>query len=429
MDMSDTIVALATARGRAGVAVIRLSGPVAWDACVRLAGDVPPERRASLRRLRDRSGELIDDALVLVFEAGHSFTGERVVEFQIHGSDAVVAALLRELAAIPGIRMAEAGEFTRRAFENGRLDLTQVEALADLLQAETEAQRRQAQRILDGTVARQIEAWRQGLLEALSLLEASLDFADEDLPADLLDLALSPVRKVREGLRNELAGSAASERIRDGFEVAIVGATNVGKSTLLNYLAGRDVAITSERAGTTRDVIEVRLDLNGLPVTLIDTAGLRETEDEIERMGMERGRERAAAADLRVYLRESGEKPLAPLDRQDIIVQAKADLGDGSGVSGKTGAGVEALIADISQRLVSRTHGSSIFSRQRHFASLRAAEQHLCRAEELIVERHESWEFVAEELRAAGRRLDGIIGRIDVEDVLGQIFSAFCIGK
>jgi uncharacterized membrane protein YgcG len=286
----DTIFALASGRGKAGVAVIRISGRGAWPAVQSLAGDLPVPRRASLRRLRDRSGQELDQALVVLFPAGASFTGEDVAELQLHGSPAVVAAVSEALAAEPDLRPAEPGEFTRRALQNGRLDLAQVEGLADLINAETEAQRLQAQRLFDGALGERVMAWRASLLRASSLIVAAVDFAEEDVPQDVRAACAAEISGVRDALVAEQEGAFFAERVRDGFEIAIVGPPNAGKSTLLNYLAGREAALTSEQAGTTRDVIEVRMDLGGLPVTLLDMAGLRETEDAVEAAGVGGGR-------------------------------------------------------------------------------------------------------------------------------------------
>lgn len=425
----DTIVALATAAGRAGVAIIRVSGPFAWDICQSLTGRIPAPRRATLCRLRDRDGALIDDALVILFEKGSSFTGERIAEFQVHGSPAVVRALLREITLHPETRLAEAGEFTRRAFEAGVLNLAEVEGLADLLSAETDAQRRLAQQVQDGTVARFLDQLRQDLVQALAMMEASLDFADEELPDDLMEHIQAPVERVKDCLLAELDGQRASEQIRDGFEVAIVGSVNVGKSTLLNALAGREAAITSEWAGTTRDVIEVRMDIGGLPVTLIDTAGMRETEDLVERLGIDRGRKRARHADLRIYLKGHPDDEIVAQDDADLIVLSKADIWQMPGVSGKTGLGIAELINQIEARLSVRVRGSSVFSRLRHFSRIEAALAHLQRASDGLSAGDMPWELIAEELRLAARNLDGIVGRVDVEDVLGEIFASFCIGK
>lgn len=425
----DTIVALATASGRAGVAIVRVSGPLAWDVCQKLTGQNPAPRVARLCRLRGGDGALIDDALVLLFEKGGSFTGDRVAEFQIHGSPAVSHALLKEILATPGVRSAEAGEFTRRAFEAGVLDLAEVEGLADLLSAETESQRRLAQRVLDGTVSSLLDGWRSGLIQALAMIEASLDFSDEEIPEDLVDYIRMPLESVQESLGQELSGRRASEQIRDGFEVAIVGNVNVGKSTLLNALAGREAAITSEWAGTTRDVIEVRMDIGGLSVTLIDTAGTRDTVDNIEKLGIDRGQERARKADLRIYLKADPDEEPKTQDAQDIVILSKSDLWNLPGISGKTGQGLAALIRQIEDRLKERSSGSSVFSRERHFSKIANAQRHLIVASKGLAAGDESWELIAEEVRLAIRALDGIVGRVDADDVLGEIFSAFCIGK
>lgn len=424
----DTIVALATAQGRAGVAVVRVSGPRAWDVCAALAGSVPPEREARLARLRDASGAEIDSGLVLVFEDGRSFTGERVCEFQVHGSVAVVAALLRACLAVEGVRAATAGEFTKRAFLAGRLDLTEVEALADLIDAETEAQRKQALAVLDGAAGRVVDGWREDLLQALAMLEAALDFADEELPDDLTGFVLAPLVRVQAGLATQIAGRSAAEAVRSGFEVAIVGQVNAGKSTLLNALAGREAAITSSRAGTTRDVIEVRMEIGGLAVTLIDTAGLRDADDEIEQIGIERGRARAAAADLRIFLlSEPGEEPVG-VAAGDIVVLSKADIWGLDGISAKTGSGVAGLLAQIEECLAGRVASSSVFTRERHFGNLARAGDGINSAVSGL-KSGLSWDLVGEDVKMAVRALDGIIGRVDVEDVLGRIFSSFCIGK
>lgn len=424
----DTIVALASAQGRAGVAIVRVSGPRAWEVCAALAGFVPPVREARLARLRDASGGLIDSGLVLCFAEGASFTGERVCEFQVHGSIAVVGALLRACLACEGVRAAEAGEFTRRAFLGGRMDLTEVEALADLIDAETEVQRRQALTVMEGSAARVIEGWREDLLQSLAMLEAALDFADEELPPDLTGHVMAPLLRVRDSLGAQIAGRKASEAVRSGFDVAIVGPVNAGKSSLLNALAGREAAITSSRAGTTRDVIEARMEIAGLAVTLIDTAGLREAEDEIERLGIERGRARAAAADLRVYLQGAPGEVAEGVEPEDIVVLSKADLWGQPGISAATGEGIGALIDRIAGVLRQRIAHSSVFTRERHFDKLARAAQGVDAALAGL-SGGLGWDLVGEDVKAAIRALDGIIGRVDVEDVLGRIFSSFCIGK
>lgn len=425
----DTIVALATARGRAGVAVIRVSGGLAWQVCEKLTGTVPPVRQARLLTLRNDLGEKIDSGLVICFEDGQSFTGERVCEFQIHGSVAVVSAVLKACVTVEGVRMADAGEFTKRAFLEGRMDLTEVEALADLIDAETEAQRRQAQAVLDGSAGKIIASWRDDLLLALSMLEAAMDFSDEELPDEMTDLVVEPLNRVLMDLESQLVGRKASEAVRDGFEVALIGQVNAGKSSLLNALAGRDAAITSERAGTTRDVVEVRMDIAGYAVTLIDTAGLRATDDEIESEGISRGQKRAVEADLRVYLKSTPEEIPEFVSNSDIILLSKSDLWGVEGVSAKTGEGISGLLSLIECRLNDVVKSSSAFVRERHFDSLERARASLDIANTGLCDGGLGWEVASEEIRAGIRSLDGIVGRIDVEDVLGRIFSSFCIGK
>ena len=425
----DTIFALASARGKAGVSIIRISGEGAFAAAGSLCGRLPEPRKAGLRRLQFQ-GELLDEAIVLPFEAGSSFTGEDVVELHVHGGIATVSAILRSLGSMPGLRMAEAGEFSRRALEAGQLDLTQIEGLADLIEAETEAQRRQAVLVMSGALGRRAAEWREKLLRAQALIEATIDFSEEDIPDGLgLDVGRL-LAEVKEQMAAELRGAAAAERIRDGFVVAIVGAPNVGKSTLLNALAGRDAAIVSEIAGTTRDVIEVRMEIAGLPVMLLDTAGLRASEDVIEAIGIERAMDRARDADLRIFLVEADELlPIVP-EQGDLVLRAKADLlaGKEGAVSGLTGKGLDELVQNIATRLTSRVAGSSLVIRERHRHGLAAAVDRLSSglaALELGLE----VELVAEDIRSATRAVDSFVGRIGVEDLLGEIFSRFCIGK
>lgn len=427
----DTIFALATAPGKAGVAVIRLSGSLVDVAGRALFGDLPQPRMAALRLLKDQHGRRLDQGLVLYFPEKNSFTSEKMLELQLHGSIAVVNAVLRELSDMDGLRMAEPGEFTRRALENGCLDLAQVEGLADLIDAETEAQRRQALRVLSGDLGNLAGRWREKLIRSAALLEATIDFADEDVPVDVTPEVQDLLSTVRTELTHEIAGVNTAERIRTGFEVAILGAPNVGKSTLLNALAGREAAITSEFAGTTRDVIEVRMDLNGLPVTLLDTAGLRETDDHVESIGIERARQRASAADLRVFLIEQGQHPDFPPQTGDIILIAKVDmLGDGTGgISGKTGQGIGALVQEITDTLSERAGQSGIATRERHRIAMTRAADALAAADSVLALGPDHYEIAAEELHSAIRALDSIVGRVDVENLLDEIFSSFCIGK
>ena len=425
----DTIFALASARGKAGVAVVRLSGPEAFSAARDLAGSLPDSR--GLRTLTRPDGVVLDQALVLVFQPGHSFTGEAVVEFHVHGSAAVVEALLRVLGDMEGLRMAEPGEFTRRALENGRLDLAQVEGLADLIDAETEAQRVQALRVLSGALGEKAERWRADLIRAAALLEATIDFVDEEVPVDVGPEVIALIDRVSAGLARDRDGVRVAERIRDGFEVAIVGPPNAGKSTLLNALAGREAAITSELAGTTRDVIEVRMDLAGLPVTVLDTAGLRETADVVEGLGIGRALARARAADLRVFLLLDGDRGtgLEP-EGDDIVVAGKADLGhDGFAVSGRTGEGIDVLVGRIGDILSRRAAHAGTAIRERHRLAMVRALEALANARIAVEHGHAQAELAAEELHVAIRALDSVVGRIDVENLLDEIFSSFCIGK
>jgi len=426
----DTIFALATAQGRAGVAVIRISGSQAFECTRALCGTLPAVRKAGLRDLNDQAGAVLDQALVIAFDAPASFTGEDIVEFHLHGSVAVVSAVLRVLGNGPA-RMAEPGEFTRRALENDKMDLAQVEGLGDLIEAETEAQRQQALRMVQGALGEKIEQWRAQLIRAAALIEVTIDFADEEVPVDVTPEVLSLLDAVWTDVRDELRGFSAAERIRTGFEVAIVGAPNAGKSTLLNALAKRDAAITSERAGTTRDVIEVRMDLNGIPVTMLDTAGLREGKDEIEIEGVERAISRANAADLRVFLVKPGEKLAVPPRDADIVVAPKADIrSDGAlAVSGKTGQGVMELIVRISDTLSARSQGAGLATHARHRDAMQSAIVTLQDAIRFVGTGPDHYDIAAEEIRVAIRSLEALVGRVDVESLLDEIFSSFCLGK
>ena len=427
----QTIYALATARGRAGIAVVRVSGPRAFAAAEALSGRLPAPRQAAVRRLV-WAGEVIDQALVLIFPEGASFTGEAVAEFHVHGGPAVVAAVLGALSEMDGLRPAEAGEFTRRALENGCLDLAQVEGLGDLIAAETEAQRRQAQRVFSGAVSRRAEGWRQDMIRARALLEATIDFADEDVPVDVVPEVGAILRRLLSELRSEAAGVSQAERLRDGFEVAIVGVPNSGKSTLLNALAGREAAITSPVAGTTRDVIEVRMDIDGLPVTFLDTAGLRETSDVVEAMGVARAVARAEAADLRIFLTIPGaEATGVGRQAEDLVWRGRADEnpGNGPGVSGLTGEGVGLLLSEVSRILAGRLAGVGVMTRERHRRALHRAIEGLESAVAVVESGHHQAELVAEDLGIATRAMESLVGRVDVEMMLGEIFSSFCIGK
>ncbi len=428
----DTIFAPATAPGKAGVSVIRISGPQAHQAAERLSGGTVPVRRPVLRTLRDTDGGHLDTAVVILFPEGASFTGEAIAELHLHGSVAVVSVVMAELATMPGLRTAEPGEFTRRALENERLDLAQVEGLADLIESETEAQRRQSLRVLSGALGELAESWRVRLIRAAALLEATIDFADEDVPEDVMPEVGSLLGDVEEELAREASGARVAERIREGFEVAIVGAPNVGKSTLLNALAGRDAAITSDIAGTTRDVIEVRMDLAGLPVTFLDTAGLRDSDDPVERIGVARARDRAAGADLRVFLvtPEHPDLLMSPAE-DDLVVTGKADVFDGVGlaVSGKSGEGIDSLTQAIASRLSERAQGAATAMRARQRMAVSSALTYIRSAREECRRGMERTELAAENVRQSLRALDALIGRVDVEQVLDEIFASFCLGK
>ncbi|GFE64555.1 tRNA modification GTPase MnmE [Litoreibacter roseus] len=354
------------------------------------------------------------------------------MEFQLHGGTAIVERVLGLLSEIDGVRFAEPGEFTRRALENDRLSLTEVEGLADLIDAETEAQRRQAMRVFDGRLQDLVAGWRDYLVRAAALLQVTIDFADEDVPDDTSAEVGLLITKVLEEIDEQLAGIGISERIRSGFEVAILGPPNIGKSTLLNSLAGRDAAITSPHAGTTRDIIEVRMDLGGLPVTLLDTAGLRNASDDVEKIGIERARSRAAKADLRVFLTEDTQKFSSELlQEDDIVLTGKMDLGSKheNGVSGLTGDGVGNLVRRIENILQNRSTGASLATRRRHREALTDAAVSLRQCIILLNSESQIVELVFEELRSALHALECMIGRVDVEAVLDEVFAGFCLGK
>lgn len=418
----DTIFAEATPPGRGGVTVVRLSGPKARAALESLAGPVPAPRVAALRALREGE-DLIDRALVLWFEEGRSFTGEEVAELHLHGAP-VIANRLAQALLNQGLRRAEAGEFTRRAFLNGRIDLAEAEGLADLLSAETEAQRKLAMRGTEGELARKAEALRAGLIRAGALIEASIDFADEEVPEEVPAEAFALIGAIRDDIRQMLASYPATERLRQGYEVAIIGPPNAGKSTLLNRIGQRDIALVSEIAGTTRDILELRADLRGLPVTFLDTAGLRESDDPVEAMGVARALKRATEADLRIHLSVDGIATDA-VKEDDIVLRSKADLGQGPGlaISARTGEGVAELLDMVYDRLRIRAADSGLVSHKRQAEALQRAWL------ALDVDRNDAPEFLAEALRQAIQGLAMMVGRVGAEDYLDEIFSSFCIGK
>ena len=422
--MSDTIFALASAPGKAGVSIFRISGSGAQDIAIKLCGNVPICRGLRVLRYNET---VLDKVLVLSFKQGASFTGEDVIEFHCHGSPAVVATISDSLSAV-GARLADPGEFTRRALQNERLDLCQVEGLSDLIEAETEVQRRQAYALMDGGLTDKVDRWRANLVRATALVEVTIDFVDEDVPVDVSVEVNTLISSVVRDLQSEIEGSFVAERVREGFEVAIIGPPNIGKSTLLNTLAGRQAAITSEIAGTTRDVIEVRMDLNGIPVTILDTAGLRETKDKIEELGVVLARKRAELADLRVFLTLDGKTIGLGVDpgSDDLVLRGKAD--DGGGISGKTGAGLDQMIKHITRVLGDRVSFAQSAVRQRHRLAMKDAINYIFQAKKLLASNGES-ELISMELNTALHAMNSIIGRVGVEDLLDEIFASFCLGK
>ncbi|MBB1492051.1 tRNA uridine-5-carboxymethylaminomethyl(34) synthesis GTPase MnmE [Paracoccus sp. MC1854] len=415
----STIYAEATPPGRGGISVVRLSGPEARLIGEALAGPLPEARRAELRSLRD--GELIDRGLVIRFDQGSSFTGEEVVEFQIHGAPVVVRRLEAALRR-HGARMAEPGEFTRRGLMSGAIALSEVEALSDLLSAESEAQRQQAMRVMSGELVRWTESLRERLVRAGALIEVSVDFADEEVPEDVPAEVFDLLKGVRGDILAALAGYPAAERIRTGFEVAIVGPPNAGKSSLLNRIARRELALVSDVAGTTRDVIELHTDLGGLAVTFLDTAGLRKTQDHVEFLGVERALDRARNADLRIHLSEDGQPVQDLLRHDDLVLRTKADLG-GDGISAVSGTGIPKMLEEIKDRLSQRVAGAGVITRRRQAECLESAAEALDMGSDLHPE------LLAETVRHTSQRLTEVVGRIAVDDYLDEIFSRFCIGK
>jgi tRNA modification GTPase len=445
--MTDTIFAPATAPGRAAVAVVRFSGPDSGRVLRQLIGALPSPRRASLRPLKSQDGRILDQALVLWMPGPGSYTGEDTAELFLHGGPAVVAAVVEALHAT-GLRLADPGEFTRRAFENGQLDLAQAEGVADLVEAETEAQRAQALEQVGGALGRAQEVWRSDLIEALGILEAAVDFPDEDLPQDVLDRARPPLDRLITALDQALADTERGVLVREGFRIALIGAPNAGKSTLLNGLVRREAAIVTATPGTTRDVIEVPLVLGGFKVLLADTAGLRETEDEIEAEGVRRARAWAEGASLRLWVVDGSGDDLGVLPEGlkagDLCLITKADLqpGDNTGralvearaleleihrLSALNPSDLSALAGVLTGLVVQRLGSgeSATATRLRHRDLLTEARGLLGRA----LESAEAPELAAEDVRLAGRALDRVTGRIHPEDVLDRVFASFCIGK
>jgi tRNA modification GTPase len=436
----DTIFALASGAGRAAIAVLRISGPECSAVLQIIApGADFPDRRAVLRTLRHPySREPLDRALVTRFEAPRSFTGEEMAEVSVTGGRAVTSAFIKALALIPGLRLAEPGEFAWRAFMNGKIDLSEVDGLADLVEAETEAQRRQAQRIAGGALSRECDAIRTSLLEAMAIVETQIDFTDvEDASDFTLETVKDAARGAIERIDRALATADAAARLREGFTVVIAGPPNVGKSTLMNALAGRDVAITSPVPGTTRDLIEVFLDLRGYPVILVDTAGVRESHDPIEQEGVARARRRAESADLILWLNDRADDLGPSLGSATLVVRTKMDLKQadpsagkpaGVAISAKTGAGVDRLldvIAELAEERMS-SREPTLLTLERHRRGFQEARQALAAT---LVPGAAEPELIAEDLRRAALAMARIVGRIGAEDVLGEIFARLCVGK
>ncbi len=441
MSEPDTIYALATPPGKSAVAIVRVSGPFAHLSLMKLAPQqrLPKSRQACVRSIFTSKGDKIDDALVLIFAAPNSFTGENIVEYQLHGGWSVVQSLLQQLSQQENHRMALPGEFTRRAFENGKLDLTEAEAIADLIDAETELQRIQALGQLSGSLERMYERWKIRLSHTLALMEADLDFSDQDLPEDILLQVQPDISDLAEEISAHLDDNRRGERMRNGFNLVILGAPNAGKSSLLNALSQRDVAIISPLAGTTRDILETHLDIGGYPVILADTAGLRsETPSDeqglIEAQGIDRARNRAENADIKILLFDAiagrDTETYALRDQNSIIVYNKTDVtsapDDGIAISALTGQGLENLLQQIVQQIESIMGGrtSPALTRTRHREALAKTKEALIRSANA-----ELPELAAEDLRLAIRHLGSITGRVDVEDLLDMIFRDFCIGK
>ncbi|MDN2578811.1 tRNA uridine-5-carboxymethylaminomethyl(34) synthesis GTPase MnmE [Aquibium sp. ELW1220] len=440
--IDDTIFALSSGRLPAGIAVVRLSGPAAFTVARGLVGTLPPPRQMSMRSIRIRSGETIDRGMVVVFPSPHSFTGEDSVEFHLHGSRAVVAAFAQELGSTAGVRQAEAGEFSQRAFRNGKFDLTAAEALGDLIEAETEAQRRFAIDNAAGRNAILYGSWREKLLHGRALIEAELDFPDEDdVPGSVSGQVWRMIEEMAGEIRSHIETYHRGEIIRDGFRVTIVGAPNAGKSSLLNALARRDVAIVSSEPGTTRDLVTVELNLAGIKVIVTDTAGVRDGAGIVEQQGIARAREAAKRADLILLVEEGPRTPgladFLPETKPVILVRSKIDLpaladsretSTGVAVSTVTGEGLEVLVHLIGAR--AETAVGAITDpmpfRERHVIELKAA---LAALQQFLDLRDDPLELAAEQLRLASDHLARIVGSIDVEDLLDVVFSRFCIGK
>ena len=441
MSERDTICALASGQPPAAICILRLSGDRVWKiAGALLACGLPEPRHATLTKFRDEDGKLIDEGLALFMPGPHSYTGEDTLELYLHGGPAVIKHSLEALTRQPGVRLAEPGEFTRRAFEAGKLDLTEAEGVADIIEAETEAQKAQALRQLTGGLTDTYDRWRAELTGVLALIEVMVDFPDEgDTPEDTVRPILHKLDLIIAELEDALGDRGIGEKIRDGFRVAIVGPPNAGKSSLLNRIARREAAIVTDIAGTTRDVVEVRLVLGGQVVWLADTAGLRETADVVEAEGVRRAERAAREADLRIHVIDGAnpEPPAGPIEKQDLVVFNKSDHGaaglapEGSLlVSAATGSGIDELESRIGSFIAQRAASveAPVITRARHRDKLSAGLASLAQARKLL-EDDLGAELAAEDVRMALRQLGAVIGTVGVEDILGAVFSQFCIGK
>jgi len=450
--VQETIFALSSGKGRAGVSVIRLSGPDTLAAIEKLVGrqDTPIPREARLCWFADpESGHRLDRGILLYFPGPKSFTGEDVGEFHLHGGRAVISGFFAALLKIPGLRPALPGEFTRRAFDNGKMDLTAAEGLADLINAETEAQKRQALRLMEGRLADLYEGWRREIIAAMARVEADIDFADEDIPQDVTAAVFQSIDQLRQNITDHIGAGFRGERIRDGLQVVIIGEPNVGKSTLLNFLSQRDVAIVTDIAGTTRDMLEVHLDIEGFPVTVVDTAGLRESRDIIEQEGIRRAEQRARTADITIAMIDAADWPdiseklrdkinkdtIILLNKSDLCLPPEKELSCSQlaclavmPISLKQEKGTGALLSRLSREVEARMELAEApnLTRERHRQLLVTSLYHLDR---FIDSPDKELALLAEDLRMAARALGTITGRVDVEDILEVIFSEFCIGK
>jgi len=442
-----TIYALSTGPGISGVAVIRVSGKETATVIKKLTGkDLPAPRIATLRKINNiNTSEMIDEGIILWFPGPHSYTGEDMAEFHVHGSKAVVTALHSSIKVIENCRLAEAGEFTKLAFQNGKINLLKAESIADLISAETELQRKQAIKIMNGVSSNKFNSWREKLLKILSHIEAKIDFPDEELPKDILVKIKKSSDEISGEIKKTLDDQKVGETIREGFKIAIVGPINAGKSSLINYLSKRDVAIVSEIAGTTRDVIETHLNLDGYPVIVSDTAGIRESKNEIEKKGIRLALKKAEDADLNIVVIEPKNAYFTGflkdlVSKKSILVVNKSDLGIDKivnefkkfspiYVSLKEEKNLEKLISEIKDKLKNQFTNSEniLITRERHRQHLEQCIFHLKKFEEK--NQSEEFDMAAEDLRLATRHLGMIVGKVDVEELLGSIFNDFCIGK